>query len=232
MSKVIIITGTSRGIGLNLAKSYLADGFIVIGCSRGASNLTHPNYHHYTIDASDERAVIETVRSIGRKFGKIDALINNAGAASLNHILTTTAATADKLYQANFKSTFLFTKEVAKIMIKAKAGSIVNISSIAVPLSLEGEAIYASMKAAIESFTKVSAKELGIFGIRANLLGIAPTQTDLIKAVPKDKIAALLAKQTIPKMSEFSDIKSVIDFFIDEKNRLITAQSLYLGGVS
>lgn len=116
-------------------------------------------------------------------------------------------------------------------MIRAKYGSIVNISSIAVPLSLEGEAIYASMKAAVESFTKISAKELGVFAIRVNLLGIAPTQTDLIKAVPKDKISTLLAKQAIPKMSEFSDIKSAIDFFLDEKNRLITGQSLYLGGV-
>jgi 3-oxoacyl-[acyl-carrier protein] reductase len=79
--------------------------------------------------------------------------------------------------------------------------------------------------------TWVSAKELGVFGIRVNLLGIAPTQTDLIKAVPKDKISALLAKQAIPKMSEFSDIKSAIDFFLDTKNRLITGQSLYLGGV-
>lgn len=231
MSRLIIITGTSRGIGLNLAKSYLDDGDIVIGCARNQSNLTHPNYHHYTIDASNESAVIDMVRDLGRKFGKIHALINNAGAASLNHIITTTAATADKLYQANFKSTFLFTKEVSKLMIRAKYGSIVNISSIAVPLSLEGEAIYASMKAAVESFTKISAKELGVFGIRVNLLGIAPTQTDLIKAVPKDKISALLAKQAIPKMSEFSDIKSAIDFFLDEKNRLITGQSLYLGGV-
>ena len=231
MSRLIIITGTSRGIGLNLAKSYLDDGDIVIGCARNQSNLTHPNYHHYTIDASNESAVIDMVRDLGCKFGKIHALINNAGAASLNHIITTTAATADKLYQANFKSTFLFTKEVSKLMIRAKYGSIVNISSIAVPLSLEGEAIYASMKAAVESFTKISAKELGVFGIRVNLLGIAPTQTDLIKAVPKDKISALLAKQAIPKMSEFSDIKNTIDFFIDEKNRLITGQSLYLGGV-
>jgi 3-oxoacyl-[acyl-carrier protein] reductase len=231
MSRLIIITGTSRGIGLNLAKSYLDDGDIVIGCARNQSNLTHPNYHHYTIDASNESAVIDMVRDLGRKFGKIHALINNAGAASLNHIITTTASTADKLYQANFKSTFLFTKEVSKLMIRAKYGSIVNISSIAVPLSLEGEAIYASMKAAVESFTKISAKELGVFGIRVNLLGIAPTQTDLIKAVPKDKISALLAKQAIPKMSEFSDIKNTIDFFIDEKNRLITGQSLYLGGV-
>ncbi|MBO7154607.1 MAG: SDR family oxidoreductase [Campylobacter sp.] len=231
MSRLIIITGTSRGIGLNLAKSYLDDGDIVIGCARNQSNLTHPNYHHYEIDASNESAVIDMVRDLGRKFGKIHALINNAGAASLNHIITTTASTADKLYQANFKSTFLFTKEVSKLMIRAKYGSIVNISSIAVPLSLEGEAIYASMKAAVESFTKISAKELGVFGIRVNLLGIAPTQTDLIKAVPKDKISALLAKQAIPKMSEFSDIKSAIDFFLDTKNRLITGQSLYLGGV-
>lgn len=232
MNKLIIITGTSRGIGKNLAQSYLDDGYIVVGCSRSKTSIIHTNYLHYCIDASDEKSVINMVREIGRKFGKIDALINNVGTASLNHILTTTADSADNLYKTNFKSTFLFTKEVAKIMAKAKSGSIINISSIAVPLNLEGEAIYASMKAAVESFTKISAKELGVFGIRVNLLGITPTKTNLIKTLPKAKIDSLLSRQIIPKMSEFSDIKSVIDFYIDDKNRLITAQSLYLGGIN
>ncbi|MCI5539611.1 SDR family NAD(P)-dependent oxidoreductase [Campylobacter lanienae] len=81
----IIITGTSKGIGNALAKLYLDEGHTIIGCSKSKSNITHTNYHHYAIDATDEKSVIDMIRDIGRKF-KIDILINNIGTASLNHI--------------------------------------------------------------------------------------------------------------------------------------------------
>ncbi|TOG85796.1 oxidoreductase, partial [Vibrio parahaemolyticus] len=84
--------------------------------------------------------------------------------------------------------TFLFSREIAKLMMKQGYGSIVNYSTVAVPLDLEGEAIYAASKAAIESLTRVSAKELAPYGIRVNAIGPTPVPTDLIKAIPKKKI--------------------------------------------
>ncbi|WP_096020499.1 SDR family NAD(P)-dependent oxidoreductase [Campylobacter lanienae] len=226
----IIITGTSKGIGNALAKLYLDEGHTIIGCSKSKPNITHANYHHYAIDATDEKSVIDMIRDIGRKF-KIDILINNIGTASLNHIATTNLDLVDELYRVNFKTTFLFTKEVAKIMLKHRQGSIINISTIAVPLSLEGEAVYASMKSAIEKFTQISAKEFGYYGIRINALGISLTKTDLTKTLPKDKIDNILSKLIIKDYCEFQDIKNTIDFLTSDKSRLITAQTIYLGGV-
>ena len=86
--------------------------------------------------------------------------------------------------------------------------------------------------AAIESFTQTSSKELNSFNITVNAIGPTPIKTDLIKAVPKDKIEDLLNKQTIKRFGTFEDIINVIDFFIDDRSSFITGQIIYLGGVN
>ena len=230
-TKIYIITGTSKGLGKALAEHYLALGHRVAGCSRRESSITHRNYLHFELDVADERAVITMLRDVRKNFGHVDFLLNNAGIAAMNHLLTTPYSNAKSLFNTNFFGTYLFTREVAKIMIKKKSGAIVNYTTVAVPLDLPGEIIYASSKAAIESFTRISAKELGEFGIRVNAVGPTPVQTDLIKNVPKKKIQNLLDQQVIKRFGEFNDILNVIDFFTSEKSAFITGQIIYLGGV-
>jgi len=232
MSQITVITGTSKGIGQSLANYYLDNGEIVIGCSRGGSSIKHENYRHFSLEVNDEKAVIKMIRAIKKEFGKIDILLNNAGMASMNHILTTSVSSVEKIFATNFLGTFIFTREVAKVMMKQKYGRVVNYTTVASALRLEGEAIYAASKAAIENFTQTSAKELASFNITVNAIGPTPIQTDLIKAVPKDKIDELLEKQTIKRFGEFDDVKNVIDFFISKKSDFITGQVIYLGGVS
>jgi len=232
MSKVFVITGTRKGIGKELANYYLQKGNIVIGCSRGESSIEHKNYRHFCLDVSDEKAVIDMIRKTKKEFKKIDVLLNNAGIASMNHILTTPYITAKKIFNTNFFGSFLFIREVAKIMIKQKSGRIVNFATVATPLRLEGEAIYAASKAAIINLTEIAAKELADFNITVNAIGPTPVPTDLIKNVPKDKIDALLNRQAIKRFGEFRDVVNVIDFFIDERSDFITGQVIYLGGVN
>ncbi|AYJ79294.1 oxidoreductase [Aliarcobacter cryaerophilus ATCC 43158] len=232
MNKVVVITGTSKGIGKALALYYLNKDFIVAGCSRSISLIEHPNYRHFELDITDEKNIVSMVRAIKKEFGTIDILINNAGIASMNHILTTSNESISKLFNTNFLGTFLFTREVAKVMMKEKYGRVINFSTVAKPLRLEGEAVYAASKAAIESFTQTSSKELSPFNITVNAIGPTPIQTDLIKAVPKDKIEDLLNKQTIKRFGTFDDIINVCNFFIDDKSSFITGQIIYLGGVN
>lgn len=214
MSKVVVITGTSKGIGKAMALYYLNKNFVVAGCSRSSSSIDYENYRHFELDITDEKAVVSMIRAIKKEFKKIDILINNAGIASMNHILTTSNESISKLFNTNFLGTFLFTREVAKVMMKEKYGRVINFSTIAKPLRLEGEAVYAASKAAIESFTQTSSKELNSFNITVNAIGPTPIETDLIKAVPKDKIEDLLNKQTIKRFGTFEDIINVVDFFI------------------
>lgn len=226
-----IITGTRKGLGKQLAEYYLEKGHQVAGCSRGKASIEHPNYLHFTLDVSDEKAVMGMVRQTKKAFGRIDVLLNNAGIAAMNHILTTPFGNAQAVFNTNFFGTFLFSREVAKVMMKQKQGSIVNYTTVAVPLDLEGEAVYAASKAAIESFTRVSAKELGNLGIRVNAIGPTPVKTDLIRNVPENKLEELLNQQAIKRFGEFDDVVNVIDFFNSEKSNFITGQVIYLGGV-
>lgn len=228
MSRVIVITGTSKGIGLELAKYYLQKGDMVVGCARSQNDIKDKNYRHFVLDVSDERAVVDMIREIN----KIDILINNAGIASMNHFLTTSFESVKKVFSTNFFGTFLFSREVGKIMMRQKFGRIVNYTTVASALRLEGEAIYAASKSAIENLTQTLSKELAPFNITVNAIGPTPVKTDLIKAVPQDKIDALLEKQAIKRLGNFEDIKNVIDFYIDEKSEFITGQILYLGGVN
>ncbi|MDY0238684.1 MAG: SDR family oxidoreductase [Campylobacterales bacterium] len=232
MSQIIVITGTSKGIGKALARHYLDKNNTVIGCSRGEASITHPNYKHFSLKVDDEGAVVGMIRQIRREFGRIDVLLNNAGIASMNHFLTTSATTVSKIFDTNFLGTFIFSREVSKVMMKQKNGRIVNFTTVAKPLNLDGEAIYASSKAAIESLTKISAKELAPFNITVNAIGPTPIKTDLIKAVPKEKMDDLLEKQAIKRFGEFEDIINVVDFFCKKESNFITAQVIYLGGIS
>ena len=116
--------------------------------------------------------------------------------------------------------------------MKSRQGRIVNFSSVAVPLNLEGEAIYASSKAALESLTRVSARELAEFSITVNAVGPTPVPTDLISLVPRKKIDELLARQAIRREGSVEDVINVINFFISPSSDFITGQVVYLGGVS
>jgi 3-oxoacyl-[acyl-carrier protein] reductase len=231
MSKIILITGTRKGIGEKLAHYYLETGNIVVGCSRGKSAIEHTNYRHFELDVSDEKAVVKMVRAVKKEFLRIDILLNNAGIASMNHFLTTSFQSVQNIFATNFFGTFIFSREVSKVMMKQKYGRIVNFTTVASALRLDGEAIYAASKSAIENFTQTIAKEVATYGITVNAIGPTPIETDLIKAVPKNKIQDLLDKQAIKRFGTFEDIKNVIDFFVDDKSDFITGQIIYLGGV-
>lgn len=228
--KVILITGTSKGIGKYLAEYYLKKGFIVAGCSRGQATITDTHYRHFTADITQEGDVVSMCYEISREFGRLDVLINNAGVASMNAALLTPYDTAKRILAINTLGVFLAARESAKIMMRHKWGRIVNLSTIAVPLGVEGEALYAASKSAVETFTRIMAREVAKFGITCNAVGPAPIQTDLIKNVPETKIRALVDRLAVKRLGKYEDVANVADFFIKEESDYITGQIVYLGG--
>jgi 3-oxoacyl-[acyl-carrier protein] reductase len=230
--RVMLVTGTSRGIGKHLVEHYLARDFEVIGCSRSpTAHEAAEHYRHFQLDVSDEAAVKQMFAEINRSFRRLDVLINNAGIASMNHILLTPVHTARNILETNFIGTFLFCREAARLMKRNRFGRIVNFATVATPLRLEGEAVYAASKAAVISFTEIIARELAPFGITANTVGPTPIRTDLIRAVPPEKIEQLVERQAIKRLGEMRDVANVIDFFIRPESDFITGQAVFLGGV-
>lgn len=230
--KHIFISGTSKGIGRALAEHFLEQGYRVSGCARSNSDLNHEHYFHYKCDMLDGTALSTTVRHAISQAGPVYALINNAGMASMNHFLTTPDTSAKNIFDLNVLAAARLTQLVSKSMVRNGGGRIVNFSSVAVALRLEGESVYAASKAAIESLTRTLAKELSPYKITVNCIAPTPIQTDLIKAVPKDKIDSLVNQQAIKRLGLFSDVANAADFFISEKSSFISGQILYLGGVS
>jgi len=229
--RVVLVTGSRKGIGRYLAEQFLQQGMIVEGCSRNAPEWNAAGYTHHLLDVADEAAVKTMLASIQKRHGRLDILINNAGVASLNHSLLTPLSTVEKLMATNFAGTFLVCREAAKLMRKHKFGRIVNFSTVAVPLRLEGEAIYAASKSAVTVYTQVLARELAEFGITCNVVAPTPIDTDLIRGVPKDKLDLILRQQPIKRLGRFEDVANVIDFFIRPESDFITGQVIILGGL-
>lgn len=228
---ITLITGSRKGIGRFLVEYYIKKGHHVIGCSRGESDDLGENYEHFLLDVADEKAVKALFYSIRNKQGRLDNLINNAGIASMNHCMLTPLKTVNEIFNTNVVGTFLFCREAAKLMSQKKLGRIVNFSTVATPLKLEGEAIYAASKAAILSLTEILAREVAPFNITVNSVGPTPVKTDLIRAVSEEKMNALIARQAIPRHGTFNDIANVIDFYLHKHSDFITGQNIYLGGI-
>ncbi|MEH7250884.1 SDR family oxidoreductase [Neobacillus niacini] len=228
---ITLITGTRKGIGKYLAKHYVSEGHFVIGCSRSEPDWSLEGYKHFQLDVSDETAVKAMFSFIKENHGRLDHLINNAGIASMNHFLLTPISTVNKILNTNVVGTFLFSREAAKLMQKRGYGRIVNFTTVAAPLKLEGEAIYAASKAAVISFTEVIARELSTYGITVNSIGPTPIETELIRSVPKEKLEALINRQAIKRYGTVEDVANAVDFFLQKESSFITGQTLFLGGV-
>jgi 3-oxoacyl-[acyl-carrier protein] reductase len=230
-NKVVLITGTRKGIGRALVEHYAGRGCYVVGCSRSRFEGELPNYRHYCLDVGDEAAVKRMFSEIRKQEGRLDVLINNAGVASMNHSLLTPLAAVNQIMETNFTGTFLFCREAARLMQLHHYGRIVNFATVAVPLKLEGEAVYAASKAAVISLTHILAREFADFGITVNAIGPGPIRTDLIRGVSPEKLDALIKRQAIKRYGEPRDVIHVIDFFVQRASDFVTGQVIFLGGV-
>lgn len=218
-----LITGTSQGLGRALAERLLADGWTVHGFARGPQPLAHERFTAHAVDVTDEAAVRAAVATIAES-GRIELLVNNAAAASMNALLLTPGETAERLMRVNYLGTFHCLQAVGKVMVRQRAGRIVNVTTVAVPLALEGEAAYVASKAAVEALTKVAAKELASSGVIVSAVGFGPIDTALTRAVPKAALAKINEAIGRPQGTTMTQ---AVEFFISR----LTAADLKSGCV-
>ena len=222
-----LITGTSRGLGRALAEKLLADGWAVHGFARGEQTIAHAHFHGHAVDVTDEAAVRAAVATVAEG-GRIDLLVNNAGAASMNALLLTPGETAERLMRVNYLGAFHCLQAVGKVMVRQRAGRIINLTTVAVPLSLEGEAAYVASKAAVEALTKVAAKELAPSGVIVSAVGFGPIDTALTRGVPKPALAKINAAIGRP---EGTTMEQATDFLLDHLRSAEAGRVEYLGQI-
>ena len=228
--RTALITGCSRGIGRALTEHLLKQGFWVAGCSRGDTDLSDESFVHYQLDVTDAAAVKSMIQGIRQSASRLDVLINNAGIAAMSPFVLQPSETARNIFNVNVLSVADITREAVRLMRASKSPRIVNFSTVAVPYRLEGEAMYAASKAAVEEWTRVLAHELGTLGITVNAVGPTPIRTDLLRNVPDDKLKKLIDRQAIKRWGTVEDVLNVVDFFIRPESSFITGQVVYLGG--
>ncbi len=208
MRSTALITGTSRGLGLALAERLLAEGWMVHGFARGPQALVHERFRPHAVDITDEATVRAAIAGIAAE-GRLDLLVNNAGTASLNSVLLTPGEVAATLMRVNYLGAFHCLQAAGKVMVRQRSGLIINLTTVAVPLILEGEAAYVASKAAVEALTKVAAAELSTQGVRIFAAGFGPVDTALTRAVPRGKLAEINERIGRP---QGTTISQAVDF--------------------
>lgn len=225
---MIIVTGASRGLGNAIANRLMQSGEQVVGIARSIENL---DFAAIACDVSDYESVREASKQVKRMDSPVKAVINAAGTASMNLALTMGHVSVQRLIQTNLIGTISSSQLFAPLMIRQNHGSFINFSTIAVPLALRGESVYAASKAGVESFSRSFAREMADFGIRVNCIAPGPIRTDLLRGITDDQITKVISQQINTHQFEKEDVCDVVEMLLDEKSTSITGQVLNVGGV-
>ena len=229
--RVVVITGTRKGLGRILADHFLAEGARVIGISRGEGTIAHAEYEHHQADVGDDPAVREVFHEIGRLHGGVDIAINNAAVGLARHAILTPASQAEEVVKTNLLGSFYISREAAKLMRKRAMGRIINIGSVSLCPGAGRRAIYAATKSATSTLTSVLAKEFAQYGITVNTLGVSALPTDMYAQLSQEFRDDLVSSLPIPRLATPEDITNVIDFFASPMSGYVTGQTIFLGGI-
>ena len=224
---MIIVTGASRGLGRAVAERLISSGREVLSLSRTSEGAPGDSV---TCDVSDYESVKAVAQSLRKEKREIEGLVNAAGIASMNLAVTTPPSMTQKLIQTNLSGTIHCCQLFAPLMIRKKAGSMINFSTIAVALGLKGESIYAASKAGVEGFSRAFAREMADFDIRVNCVAPGPIKTDLLKGVSDEQIDAIVAQQILPKLFLPDDVADLCEFLLGPQSQSLSGQVLKVGG--
>jgi 3-oxoacyl-[acyl-carrier protein] reductase len=228
----VLITGTSRGLGKALAEKFLKEGLTVYGCSRQASSIGHQNYKHFTVDVSDESAVVAMLKQIASLKVPVNLLINNAGLTQASLGILTRGVSAQDILNVNLLGNFFVSRETLKLMQRQRYGRIVNFSSINVPLGSVGSALYNASKAGVEAMARALTRECGNLDITINTLGLSlVANSGMLDSLSPKALAAKQEALPKPKALELEEIIHAINFFASPLARNVSCQTVYFGGL-
>jgi len=238
--KVVLVTGGSRGIGLDLAKLLLAQGARVIVCGRKQAGL---DAAVATLDGGEQvmaiPAHIAKEADVDRlfdqaveRFGRVDVLVNNVGMNLMTGVVDAEPSLFSKIVESNLTGTWLCSRKAAQIMREQKVGKIVNITSIAARRAAPFMGIYGIAKAAIEMMTKVLAQELAPFNIQVNAVAPCMVRTGFSKPLWSNDDLLKEIVQSIPmgRIAEISDVVHPVLFLCSDGAGFITGQTLMVDG--
>ncbi|AWV96854.1 3-oxoacyl-[acyl-carrier-protein] reductase [Arcticibacterium luteifluviistationis] len=238
--KVALITGASRGIGNSIAREFVKQGadvaFTYLSSVEKGEALEKElavdgiKVKGYRSDASDFTAAEELIGDVIKDFGKIDILINNAGITRDNLLMRMTEEHWDDVIRVNLKSIFNLTKAITRPMLKARSGSIINMTSVVGLTGNAGQVNYSASKAGILGLTKSVAKELGSRGVRCNAIAPGFIETEMTDALDPESLKTWLAGIPLKRAGQGTDIANACVFLASDMSTYITGQTLVVDG--
>ena len=235
--KVILISGGSKGLGNALVESFLNQGFSVATFSRKENEKIaklkeefKEDFFYDEIDSNNIDDLKKFVLTVYKKYGRIDALVNNAGVSIDQLTAMSVEEDVRKLVDINIVSTVMLTRDVTRVMLKQRKGSIINISSVLGHRGFRGASVYSATKAAIDGFTRSSTRELGSKNIRVNSVSPGYLNTDMTKNMGEKKKNQIIRRTPLGRLGEVEDIVGVIKFLVSDESAFITGQTFIVDG--
>ncbi|MCB5234483.1 MAG: 3-oxoacyl-[acyl-carrier-protein] reductase [Candidatus Cloacimonetes bacterium] len=236
---VVLVTGGSRGIGLAIAEHFGKAKAKVIILGRNQESLDSAikqlkdqgfDAAGYQASVSDSARMEEVFASVIKDHGKIDVLINNAGVTKDNLLLRMKEEDWESVMDINLKGAFVCTQKAFKHMMRARKGSIINISSVIGLIGNAGQANYAASKGGIIAFTKSCAKEFAPRNIRVNAIAPGFIETEMTAELPDDVRAEYAKVIPLGKMGNAAEVAQVCLFLASENSSYITGQTIAVDG--
>ena len=239
--KVSIVTGASRGIGADIAKSLASNGsHVVINYSSSkdkADELAKEISSEFGVktlvlgfDVSDEAQVENAISDVLKTFSKIDVLVNNAGVAIDGLLLRVKPEDLEKTFKINLYGTINCSKNVIKSMMKSRSGRIINISSIIGEMGNAGQTLYSASKAGIIGFTKSLAKEVGSRNITVNAITPGFIQTEMTSSMSEDQVKALISGTALGRLGETKDVSNAVIYLASDMASYVTGNVIKVNG--
>lgn len=236
--KIIIITGASRGIGREIAKTLAREGYTIIAnynkSEREAQKLKkelqeeNKEIDIYKANIANEEETQEMIKYVIKKYKKIDVLINNAGIDKIQLVTEVTKEDWDEIINTNLYGTFYISQQAAKNMIQNKQGKIINISSIWGQIGASMEVVYSISKAGVDGLTKALAKELGPSGIQVNSIAPGFIKTEMNSNFNEQEINEIKDEIPLQKLGECTDIAKCVKWLIEDN--YVTGQVIAING--
>jgi len=227
-NQTLVVTGASRGLGRHVCLRAAGEGYDVIGLAR-AVKPEIDGVRMISCDVGDPVQVAAAFREV-RKAGNFYGLINAAGIASMNLILTTPPATMDRIIRVNLLGTMYCSQQGGRLLARKRLGRIVNFSTLAHSIALKGEAVYAASKGGVESFSRTFAREMGDHNVTVNCISPGPIDTDLIAKVPRSNIAMIVGHQIIQLQAVPEDVWNAVSLLLSPAASMVTGDVIHLGG--
>lgn len=234
VNKVVVVTGSSRGIGANIVKTLAKKGYRVILNYNKSENYAQNvqkeliNVDIFKADVSKKAEAVSLINFAIEKYGKIDALINNAGISQSKLFTDLTDEDWNNIINSNLNSAFFCSREAAKNMIHNKSGLIINISSIWGITGASCEVAYSTSKAALNGFTKALAKELGPSNIRVNAIAPGIINTDMNNYLSNEELESIKEEIPLERIGETIDISKCVEWLIEDN--YTTGQIISING--